>query len=397
MRVLGLWSGPEFDSFVAVKSTWEADTGGTVDWKGARDLPAELDEQIKAGTPPDIAILPNIGLMRELANAGDLVALPSVMDMDQLRKDYSPAWLDLGSHDGTLYGIFYKVTNKATVWYNPKAFAAAGYRVPSTWDDMIELADTMVASGRTPFSVVAPRTPGGGGWALTDWISQIVLTTCGPDLYDQWVDGEIPWTDACVKRSFDLLETILQTPGYVLGGRDRILGTSDAEGSYPMYSDPPTAYMYYLASFAQAFIASKYPTLAPGSDYDFFPFPTIKPDHSRAITVGADIVVMLHDTPAARSFMTCLSGAPSQQAWMERGGFISVNRSIAPGTYADPVARAAAADLTSADVVRFSAGDTISTTLQQAWWKAMLELVDDPSRLDSILNTLTTTAQQPPH
>ena len=68
--------------------------------------------------------------MHELAAAGQLVALPSVMDMGQLQTDYAPAWIDLGSHHGELYGIFYKVTNKATVWYNPKAFAAADYRVP---------------------------------------------------------------------------------------------------------------------------------------------------------------------------------------------------------------------------------------------------------------------------
>ena len=221
VRVLGLWSGPEFDSFVTVKSAWEQNTGGTVEWQGAQDLPGELDAQIEAGTPPDIAILPNIGLMHELADEGQLVALPSVMDMDQLQTDYAPAWIDLGSHDDELYGIFYKVTNKSTVWYNPKAFAAADYGVPSTWDEMIGLADTMVADGRTPFSVVAPIVPGGGGWALTDWISQIVLNTCGPDSYDQWVAGQIPWTDACIKQSFDMFVTIVQTPGYVLGGSER--------------------------------------------------------------------------------------------------------------------------------------------------------------------------------
>ena len=389
VRVLGLWSGPEFDSFVTVKSAWELNTGGTVEWQGAQDLPAELDAQIEAGTPPDIAILPNIGLMHELADEGQLVALPSVMDMDQLQTDYAPAWIDLGSHDDELYGIFYKVTNKSTVWYNPKAFAAADYGVPSTWDEMIGLADTMVADGRTPFSVVAPILPGGGGWALTDWISQIVLNTCGPDSYDQWVAGRIPWTDACIKRSFDMFVTIVQTPGYVLGGSDGILGTSDAEGSYPMYSKPPTAYMYYLASFAQAFIAAKYPQLVPGDDYDFFRFPTINPDVPPSVTIGADVVVMLNDTPAARSFMTYLAGAGSQQAWIELGGFTSVNRSVAPDAYPDPVARAAADELASAELIRFSAGDLMPASVQQAWWRGMLELVDDPSKLDSVLDSLT--------
>jgi alpha-glucoside transport system substrate-binding protein len=66
------------------------------------------------------------------------------MDVDQLRKAYALPWIELGSHNGTLYGVFYKVTDNATVWYDPKAFAAAGYRVPSTWTEMTTLADTMV-------------------------------------------------------------------------------------------------------------------------------------------------------------------------------------------------------------------------------------------------------------
>jgi alpha-glucoside transport system substrate-binding protein len=393
VRVLGLWSGPEFDSFVTVKSVWEHDTGGTVDWTGARDLPGELDAQIAAGTPPDIAILPNVALMHKLAAEQRLVPLTTVLNMEQVRKDYAPAWIDLGSHIGEPYGISFKVTDKASIWYNPKAFAAAGYAVPSTWDQMISLADRMVADGRTPFSVVAPTVPGGGGWALTDWISQIVVNSCGPDHYDQWVAGEIAWTDSCIKQSFEMFATIIHTLGYVLGGNEAILSRSDADGSYPLYSNPPTAYMYYMASFAQAFIASKYPQLVPGDDYDTFPFPITDPDARSAVTIGADVVVMLNDTPAARSFMSYLAGATSQQTWINLGGFTSVNRSVALAAYLDPVARAIAERLTAATQVRFSAGDIMPASVQQAWWKAMIELVNNPSILDTVLASLSAAAR----
>jgi alpha-glucoside transport system substrate-binding protein len=392
VRVLGLWSGPELDSFMTVKATWEKDTGGIVDWEGIQDLPGVLTERMQAGNPPDIAILPNPGLMQQLAREGKLVPLNSFMDMNQVNKDYAPAWIDLGSYNGQLYAIFYKVANKATVWYNPRAFAAADYTVPRAWDDMITLADKMVADGNTPFSIVAPGGPA-SGWALTDWISEIVLNNCGPDIYDRWVTGEISWTDACIKQSFEMFDKIVQTEGYVLGGSQGILATTDANGTYPLYTDPPTAYMDYLASFAQAFIASKYPTLNPGDDYNFFAFPTIDPKYAGAITIGADVVVMVNDTPAARSFMTYLAGAQAQEAWIKLGGFTSVNRSVSPDTYLDPVARAVAKELTGARISRFGAGDMMPASLQKAWWKDMLELVGDPGKLDSILNSLTSVAQ----
>ncbi len=222
-----------------------------------------------------------------------------------------------------------------------------------------------------------------------------MLNKCGPDLYDQWVAGQIPWTDPCVKQSFDMFDTIAQTPGYVLGGSEGILGSSDAEGSYPMYSDPPTAYMYYLASFAQAFIASKYPQLAPGDDYDFFRFPTIDPANTGSITIGADIVVMLNDTPAAPAvyYLPRRSRVATEMGRTRRLHLRQPQR--CRGRLRRPRGSGGGRrNLGSATLIRFGAGDTMPASVQQAWWKAMLELVDDPSKLDAVLVPLTSTAAE---
>jgi alpha-glucoside transport system substrate-binding protein len=95
--------------------------------------------------------------------------------------------------------------------------------------------------------------------------------------------------------------------------------------------------------------------------------------------------------------MTYLAGAESQQRWIELGGFTSVNRSVAADAYPDPVARAAADELVTAKVIRFSAGDTMPAAVQQAWWKGMLELVSDPTKLDSILDALTSASSTAGH
>jgi alpha-glucoside transport system substrate-binding protein len=392
VHVLGLWSGPEFDSFETVKSAWEEETGAIVDWEATDDLPGALADHKRAGDLPDIAILPNLALMEQLAEDGELIPLDAVLDMKAVTKDYTPAWTALGSHKGKLYGIFYKVTNKAAVWYNPKAFAAAGYDVPATWTELITLADKMVADGHSAFSVVGPRGPA-NGWALTDWISEIVLSACGPDIYDKWIAADIPWNQACIKESFDTFARIVSTDGYVLGGSERIVATADDVGADPLYTEPPTAYLYPFASFAQAFIAASHPDLEPGTDYDVFRFPTIDPKYQGAVTIGADVPVMVSDSPAARSFMTYLASARAQETWIKLGGFTSVNRSVPVDTYVDPVARKLAEALTTSEVSRFSAGDMMPASLQRAWWAAMLELVKDPAKVDSILDELTAAAK----
>ena len=395
VRVLGMWSGPELDNFKVVTSAWEKATGAIVDWEATTDLPGALARHVQAGDPPAIAILPNLALMDQLADDGTLIALDSILDMPQVAKDYAPTWLELGRRRGTLYGIFYKVTTKAAVWYSPRAFAAANYLVPTTWTELITLADRMVADGNTPFSVVAPNGPA-SGWALTDWISAIVLNTCGPAVYDQWIAADIPWNQACIKKSFDLFVRIVSTKGYVLGGSQRIIATGDDMAADPLYTDPPTAYMCELASFAQAFIAANHPDLEPGADYDVFPFPSINPDYQGAVTVGADVPVMVRDSPAGRALMTYLESAPAQETWIKLGGFTSVNRSVPLDAYLDPVARKIADELTRAEVTRFSAGDMMPTSLQRMWWAAMLDLVGDPGAVDSILDRMTAAAKSAP-
>jgi alpha-glucoside transport system substrate-binding protein len=108
------------------------------------------------------------------------------------------------------------------------------------------------------------------------------------------------------------------------------------------------------------------PSCKPGDDYDFFPFPRIDPEYAGAVTMGGDVVVMVNDTPVARSFMTYLSGAQAQEAWIKLGGFTSVNRSVSPEAYPDPVARAVAQGLTEAKISRYSAGDMLPAPLQKA-------------------------------
>ena len=395
VSVMGLWSGPELASFRTVASAWETENGTTVDWQGSQDLAGSLTAAIEKGTAPDIAVLPNPGLLHELAGRGALVPLDTVLDMDAVEADYAQPWLDLGSDGNRLYGLFYKVTDKSTVWYDPGAFADAGYAVPATWEDLIALADTMVAAERAPFSVVAPAGPA-VGWALTDWVSLLVLGGCGVEVFDGWVDGDIAWTRPCIREAFVRFEQILSTPGYVLGGDQAVMATTDAAGAYPLYADPPAAYMYVMASFAQAFIAAKYPDLVAGEGYDTFPFPTMGTADDGAVMVGADIVVMLNDTPAARSLMTYLAGAPAQQAWIDLGGFTSVNRSVLLDHYPDPVARAIARRLRDAPAVRFSAGDLLPAALQREWWSAMTVLVANPSQLDPILQSLDDTASASP-
>lgn len=108
--------------------------------------------------------------------------------------------------------------------------------------------------------------------------------------------------------------------------------------------------------------------------------------------MGGDLVVLIDDTPAARSFVAYLGGAQAQEAWVALGGYTSVNRSVPADAYPDAVARSVAEHLQDAGVVRYGAGDLMPAAVQQAWCAAMLRLVQDPGAVDAVLAELTDAA-----
>mgnify|MGYP001071348177 CR=1 FL=1 len=387
VNVIAVWGGSEQESFEAMVAPWEEYTGATLQYEGTRDLNAVLQTRIEGGNPPDIAGIPGPGALQQFAEAGDLVDLTTFMDMEQLQADYNQSWLDLASYKDGLYGLFTKVAVKSLVWYNPPAFNDAGYEIPETWDQMISLSDTVVQDGNTPWAV-GLESGAASGWPFTDWVEDIMLRTAGPDVYDQWVNHEIPWTDDRIKNAWEMAGMIMTNNDYVVGGVTGVLATNFGESIYPLYQDPPSAYLHRNATFMQGFITDQFPDLQAIDDYNYFLFPSINEEYGKPVLSAGDLFGMFNDTEAARSLMKWLASAQAQEIWAARGGFISPNKNTNTDVYPNPILKQAAELLTTADIVRFDASDLMSSAVNEAFWAGALNYVENPDNLDQILQNI---------
>lgn len=379
---------------MAMMQPWIQQTGARVNFTGTRDLTAVLTSRIQAGNPPDVAILPNPGLMQQFAKAGNLKPI-TFMNMNTLNQQYSKAWIDLGSYNNQLYAIFMKGANKSTVWYNPKTFTANGWQTPKTWDDMTALSNKIVSDKKTP---ATPWSIGGesgaaSGWPATDWIAQIFLNEYGGQVYDQWVAHQIPWTDSRIKEAWQRFGTNVFTNGYVPGGAAAVLATNFQDASYLPFQNPPKAAMYYEGDFVEGFIKGQFPSLVPGQDFSFFNFPTINQQFGNGITGGADEAVIFKDNPTIESFMNYISTATAQDIWVKRGGFTSLNKLVPISDYPDVVAQQAAQQLANATLFRFGAGDSMPSAVQTTWWADVLKYLQDPNQLDALLQDIENQAK----
>lgn len=389
--LLNVWTGEESASFEAVVAPFKAQTGITINVETTRDVNQTLTARLLGNNPPDIAILPNPGKMQELAKQGKLVALDSFLNMTQFRNDYSQGWIDLGSYNSKLYALFYKAAGKGTVWYSPKQFTANGYTVPTTWAELITLSNQIAASGKYPWSM-GVSSAAASGWPAADWIAEIYLKQSGPTMYDKWVNHQIPWTDASIKQAFQTFGAIANGTHYINGGANTVLATGFQEASYLPFNAPPDSYMYYLGDFTAGFISSKFTSAVAGTDYNFFPFPTINTAYAGGVTGGANVVVAMRNTTAVQKLISYMETAKAQEIWVKRGGFTSPNKSVTLDSYPDAVTKASAQMLTNATIFRFGADDLMPSALETAFWKATLTYIQTPDQLDSILSSLESTA-----
>mgnify|MGYP006300514637 CR=1 FL=1 len=84
VSVMAVWGGQELDAFLKMVEPFEKATGIEVQYEGTRDLPTLVTTRLEAGNPPDIVALTGIGMMKQLAQEGDLINLSNVLDMDRM-------------------------------------------------------------------------------------------------------------------------------------------------------------------------------------------------------------------------------------------------------------------------------------------------------------------------
>lgn len=392
VTVMGVWGGTELEAFEQVAEGWEQETGGSMQFEGTRDLSPILRARVQGGNPPDVAILPNPAIMSQFTD--QLKPLDEAVDEATLGQEFSQQWIDQGKVDGRQLGVVIKAAPKSTVWYNPKRFADQGYQVPTTYEELVALSDRMRGEGGVAPWSVGMEAGGASGWAGSDWIQEIYLAESGPEMYDQWVSHEIPWTDPSVKSAFEKFGDFVTAEGAVPGGAEAIVSTTPEDASYQPFQDPPRANMYFLGAFAQGFISAQFPDLQPVEDYDFFDFPTINTQYQSPATMGGDVIVMFNDTPSARSFVNYMAKGASWQSWIDAGGFISPSQSIDASSYPDPLSQKVAQQVIEADPVRFDADDLMPAEVQQAFWRGILEYVQNPGQIDRILQDIESTAAE---
>ena len=183
------WIGGEGADFDAAVADFEAATGiDVVQESIASQHEVVLRSRIEGKTPPDLAMLAQPAAIVEYGNRGLTTDVGTIMDPAKLNEEFPSSFGTklFSGDDGEIYAVPFKVDVKSTIWYPIKAFEAAGYAVPTTWDEMKALEAKIVADGNGSPWCLGIKDGAATGWIATDWLEDVMLRTAGLEAYQKW-------------------------------------------------------------------------------------------------------------------------------------------------------------------------------------------------------------------
>ncbi len=343
------------DGLRATLDAFQQQFGIRVRLTGSANFVEDLQKRLADGDPPDIALFPQPAFLAELARSGDLVPLaPEVVAA--VEANFSEGTRQVGEVDGTQFGIFYAANAKSLLWYSPGQFAANGFAVPETWEELTALTERMKRTGTAPWCFGSRTRGGASGWPATDWIEDLVLHTAGVDVYDEWVSGEIPFDDPRIEAAFQLFEETIVSQTQTVGGASRILRTLWNDAGEPLLADPAGCYLSHNPSF---WIGSLPPgtTIGPDGDLDVFPLPVLDSSIGSVGVVGGDTAAAFSGRQEVMALLGYLATPESAQPWAAKGGYVSPHRDFDLDLYIDPFDRRVAEILEAAPSLRFDGSD----------------------------------------
>ena len=211
--------------FTAGLDEWADTAGIDVRYTGSGNFVADLQYQVaEILSPPDIALVPQPGLVRQMFSDGHIVPIPDDT-AEILRRSYDDVALDLGRIDGTLIGFPYRVSVKSLVWYRPEVLTDLGFTAPNTMAELESLVALIQAQGLTPWCL-GIESQLATGWPATDWVEDLIVRQAGPDVYRDWVTGDVPFSDERIANAFSTFRALVLEPGRVAGGVRKVLSTS---------------------------------------------------------------------------------------------------------------------------------------------------------------------------
>jgi alpha-glucoside transport system substrate-binding protein len=345
--------------------------------------------RIQANDPPDIAVIPQPGVIKQIVDRGEGVELTDDIVPADAIADMTPGTLEAGQIDGTQYGLMISMNVKSLVFYNKQAWEKAGYEVPETLDDLAALTEQIKSDGGTPwcFGIESGTAT---GWPATDWFEDLIMRYGGADVYNQWVANEVKFDSEVVRQAADYLEANVLAEGSVPGGRGSIASVAFGDAEDTMWQDDPGCWMLKQGTFI---VSADFMPQDVVDNVDerigVFGFPPAEAGGENPVLGGGDLATLLQDNEDSRAMMQILADVDLGTTAAPESSFISPHTGFDASLYPNDLTRQIAEVANTADPFLFDGSDQMPGEVGAGtFWKEMTAWISEQQDLDTTLTNI---------
>ena len=198
IKVLSIWAEDSADGKIltGMLDNYTKDVNPNFSYEyeyvSASDLSTKISTLVASNDLPDLFAYSAGVPLRELIQAGKVVnvseELKAMGDEDKVMDSAKSIMTSLSDTDD-LYDLPFGM-NIEGFWYNKSVFEDAGVEVPTTWDELLQVCDTLKEKGIQPIA-----TGGSDKWPTTRIVNAYAYRTMGADAVKKACEGETKFTD----------------------------------------------------------------------------------------------------------------------------------------------------------------------------------------------------------
>lgn len=181
----------------------------------------KLTTLMAANNVTDIFFTWELDYLRPFVEGGKVLDITDMLEADQELKDsLQEGVLPPLTYDGKLYGLPTQ-TCFTPMFYNTEIFEQNGLTPPTTWEEFIQICETLKANGVTPLVVQASDA-----WIPAQLVQHLVNGIGGLEIYNGLLDGSVAWNNPTHVEAGRMLQDMVNA-GYMQPG---FLGMKQEEG-----------------------------------------------------------------------------------------------------------------------------------------------------------------------
>ncbi|MCY3574470.1 MAG: extracellular solute-binding protein [Chloroflexi bacterium] len=338
--------------------------------------------QLAGGNPPDTFSYWAGARIQFIVDDGFLMPIDDIWEANDMGSQFPQAVIDTAvTYDMHQYALPLTL-HWVGMFYNSALFEQVGAMPPTTWDELVDVAEKFKMSGIPAFALGSRDR-----WPAQFWFDMILLRTAGNDYREALMGGEASYTDPEVARAFGLWKELVDA-GYFYPDANAY-GYEDAAS---LVANGEAA-MTLMGTWIGGYFAGI--DMVPVDDFDYFSFPTIDADTPRASLGPIDTFVISAEAAnadAAKAFLVYLTDPAVQWAFAEGAGNLAPSLMVDTSNYNDVVARIAA-EIAESAVFAFNYDLATPPPVAEVGLNSFSEFMANPGDYEAMLERVQADAQ----